>query len=95
MGILRLSHVEIRVPDLELATAYYSEVVGLVETTREAERVFLKCWDEHQHHSVVLTIRTDVRARRDGVQAAGPRRPRSLPAAARGRRHRRQAVCGR
>ena len=54
MGILRLSHVEIRVPDLELATAYYSEVVGLIETAREPERVFMKCWDEHQHHSVVL-----------------------------------------
>jgi catechol 2,3-dioxygenase len=54
MGILRLSHVEIRVPDLELATAYYTEVVGLVETDREPERVFLKCWDEHQHHSTVL-----------------------------------------
>ncbi len=54
MGILRLSHVEIRVPDLELATAYYSEVVGLLETAREPERVFMKCWDEHQHHSVVL-----------------------------------------
>jgi catechol 2,3-dioxygenase len=54
MGILRLSHVEVRVPDLELATAYYSEVVGLIETAREPERVFMKCWDEHQHHSVVL-----------------------------------------
>lgn len=54
MGILRLSHVEIRVPDLELATAYYSEVVGLLETAREGERVFLKGWDEHQHHSVIL-----------------------------------------
>lgn len=54
MGVLRLSHVEIRVPDLELATAYYSEVVGLIETAREDERVFLKGWDEHQHHSVIL-----------------------------------------
>jgi len=55
MSILRLSHVEVRVPDLELATAYYCEVVGMIETARESERVFLKCWDEHQHHSVVLT----------------------------------------
>ncbi len=54
MGILRLSHVEIRVPDLELATAYYTEVLGLLETDREPRRVFLKCWDEHQHHSVIL-----------------------------------------
>jgi catechol 2,3-dioxygenase len=56
MGILRLSHVEIRVPDLELATAYYTEVLGMYETAREPDRVFLKCWDEHQHHSVVLTF---------------------------------------
>ena len=56
MSILRLSHVEIRVPDLELATAYYTEVLGLYETAREPERVFLKCWDEHQHHSVVLSF---------------------------------------
>jgi catechol 2,3-dioxygenase len=54
MGILRLSHIEVRVPDLELATAYYAEVVGLIETDREPERVFMKCWDEQQHHSVVL-----------------------------------------
>ena len=53
-GILRLSHVELRVPDLELATAYYTEVVGLIESDRESERVLLKCWDEHQHHSLIL-----------------------------------------
>src|SRR3712207_7601161 len=40
----------------ELATAYYVEVVGMIETGRDASRVFLKCWDEHQHHSVVLTM---------------------------------------
>lgn len=56
MSILRLSHVELRVPDLELATAYYSEVVGMIETGRDSSRVFLKCWDEHQHHSVILTM---------------------------------------
>ena len=55
MGILRLSHVELRVPDLELAAAYYSEVVGLVETARDGTRIYMKCWDEHQHHSVILT----------------------------------------
>jgi catechol 2,3-dioxygenase len=53
-GILRLSHLELRVPDLELATAYYTEVVGLIETARTSDHVYLKCWDEHQHHSLVL-----------------------------------------
>lgn len=55
MSILRLSHVELRVPDLELAAAYYTEVMGLIETARDPGRVFLKAWDEHQHHSLILT----------------------------------------
>jgi catechol 2,3-dioxygenase len=54
-GILRLSHANVRVPDLQLATAYYAEVVGLVVTRSEPERSFLKGWDEHQHHSLILT----------------------------------------
>jgi catechol 2,3-dioxygenase len=54
LATLRLSHVEIRVPDLELANAYYTEVLGLVETARESSKVWLKCWDEQQHHSVIL-----------------------------------------
>ncbi len=35
--ILRLQHVEIRVPDLELCTAYYTEVLGLIETARDRQ----------------------------------------------------------
>jgi catechol 2,3-dioxygenase len=52
--ILRLQHVEVRTPDLELCAAYYTEVLGLFETTRDGGRIFLKCWDEQEHHSVVL-----------------------------------------
>jgi len=52
--ILRLSHAEVRVPDLHLATAYYAEVVGLVVTRSESDRTFLKGWDEQQHHSLIL-----------------------------------------
>ena len=54
MGILRLSHVDVRVPDLDLAAAYYSEVLGLLEVERTATEVYLKCWDESDHHSVKL-----------------------------------------
>ncbi len=55
MGIFRLGHVEVRVPDLELCAAYYTEVLGLVEVERQGKHVYLKGWDEHDHHSVILT----------------------------------------
>ena len=59
MGILRLSHVDITVPDIDLATAYYTEVMGLSEVERTSDRVFFKCWDEEDHHS--LAVRYDPR----------------------------------
>jgi catechol 2,3-dioxygenase len=66
LGILRLSHLELRVPDLELGAAYYTEVLGLVQIDRELgdgdERVYLKCWDEHDHHSLVLRGQTSAGA---------------------------------
>src|SRR5215472_155016 len=57
LGVLRLSHLELRVLDLELAAAYYTEVVGLVEVGRDEERLYLKCWDEQDHHSLTLCER--------------------------------------
>ena len=54
MGILRLAHVDVVVTDLDLATAYYTEVMGLIEVERDADSVYLKCWDESDHHSLRL-----------------------------------------
>jgi len=54
MGILRLAHVDVVVTDLDLATAYYTEVMGMLETERDADSVYLKCWDEPGHHSLRL-----------------------------------------
>lgn len=63
MGVLRLAHVSISAPDLDLAAAYYTEVLGLemVERTNDdhGDRIFFKCWDERNHHC--LAIRYDPR----------------------------------
>jgi catechol 2,3-dioxygenase len=54
-GVLRPGHVQLRVLDMEAAIKHYTQVLGLWETARDAQgRVFLKAWDEHDHHSVVL-----------------------------------------
>ena len=52
MGILRLAHVDVRTPDLDLSTAYYTEVMGLQQVARTEDTVYLKCWDEEDHHSL-------------------------------------------
>ncbi|MDI9848867.1 catechol 2,3-dioxygenase [Rhodoblastus sp. 17X3] len=55
-GVLRPGHVALRVLDLEAALKHYRDVLGLDVTARDekTKRVFLKAWDEHDHHSVVL-----------------------------------------
>ncbi|HEX9033217.1 MAG TPA: catechol 2,3-dioxygenase [Streptosporangiaceae bacterium] len=55
MGVLRLSHVDITVTDLDLACAYYTKVIGMVEVERSADSAYLKCWDEVDHHSLRLS----------------------------------------
>ncbi len=54
-GVLRPGHAQIRVLDLEEGVRHYRDIMGLVETGRDAQgRVFLKCWDERDHNSVIL-----------------------------------------
>jgi len=54
-GVMRPGHVAIPVREIGSAVKHYTEVLGLIETARDAHgRVFLKAWDEHDHHSVVL-----------------------------------------
>ena len=54
-GVIRPGHVQLRVLDIEAALKHYRDVLGLIETARDPQgRIYLKAWDEHDHHSVVL-----------------------------------------
>jgi len=54
-GVLRPGHAQIRVLDMDAATRFYSDVLGLVETGRDRSgRVYYKAWDERDHNSIVL-----------------------------------------
>jgi catechol 2,3-dioxygenase len=54
-GVLRPGHAQLRVTDLDRAVHFYRDVLGLVETGRDAaDRVYFKTWDERDHNSVIL-----------------------------------------
>jgi catechol 2,3-dioxygenase len=53
--IAHLAHVEILTPKPEASLAFYKEVIGLEETTREGQSVYLRGWGEWHHHSLQLT----------------------------------------
>ena len=54
-GILRPGFVQLRVMDLESAVTHYVDRLGMEEVARgEDGRVYLKTYDEFDHHSIVL-----------------------------------------
>ena len=59
--IVRVAHVELLVDDLEASARFYIDVLGMVESDRTDGAVYLRGWEEHTHHSLVL---------RDGAESA-------------------------
>lgn len=54
-GVMRPGHIQIRVLDIEISRKFYRDVIGLVEMGTDASgRVFFKCWDERDYHSIIL-----------------------------------------
>ena len=54
MSVMRLGFVHIRVTDLEEARNHYSNTLGMNVVHEEPGKLHLKCWDEWDHHSLVL-----------------------------------------
>jgi len=54
-GVLRLSEISIRVTDMKAARVHYVDRLGLHEVMEDSKGlVYLKPWDDHEHHSIVL-----------------------------------------
>ena len=54
-GVMRAGTVQIRVTEMAPALNHYTNIIGLLQTAEGRDgRVYLKAWDEHDHHSVIL-----------------------------------------
>jgi catechol 2,3-dioxygenase len=52
--IVRAAFVELRVTDLEASEAFYAGLLGMVVAARTDDAVYLRAWEERQHHSLIL-----------------------------------------
>lgn len=52
--ILRAAHIEFRVTKMDRAREFYVDLLGFIETAQDAERLYLRGYEEWQHHSLVL-----------------------------------------
>ena len=53
--IAHLAHLEILTPKPDESLAFYKDVLGLWETERAGQSVYLRGWGEWHHHSLQLT----------------------------------------
>lgn len=54
MGIAHLGHFEIRVTDLQKSREFFTEIMGLIESDADDERVYLRAWQDWDHHTLTL-----------------------------------------
>ena len=53
-NVVRLSHVEFIVKDLDASRAFYVDTLGLQVTDEDASTIYLRALEERGHHCMVL-----------------------------------------
>ncbi len=53
--IAHLGHVELFTPRPEASLHFFVDVMGLSESGRQADSVYLRGWDDYEHHTLKLT----------------------------------------
>jgi len=53
--VAHLAHVEMLTPKLEESTQFFVDIMGMVESGRQGDSVYLRGWDDYEHHSLQLT----------------------------------------
>jgi catechol 2,3-dioxygenase len=68
--IAHLGHVELLTPDLDASTWFFTEILGLTESGREGDSVFLRTFDDYERTSLVLTAHQTSGVRRMALRAS-------------------------
>jgi catechol-2,3-dioxygenase len=53
--VAQLAHVELLTPDLEGTLHFFKDLLGVQETERQAQSVYLRGYEEQYHHSLKVT----------------------------------------
>ena len=53
--LAHLAHVEILTPKPDESLNFFVNVMGMTETARRGESVYLRGWDDYEHHTLKLT----------------------------------------
>jgi catechol 2,3-dioxygenase len=55
MDVAHLAHLEVLTPKLEESLHFFVDVLGMTESGRRGESVYLRAWDDYERYSLKLT----------------------------------------
>ncbi len=70
LDIAHLGHVELLTDKPEASLAFFVDVLGLTESGREGDSVYLRGWDDYEFHSLKLTASRTTGVAHIGYRAA-------------------------
>ncbi|CNE97696.1 3%2C4-dihydroxyphenylacetate 2%2C3-dioxygenase [Mycobacterium tuberculosis] len=83
--IAHVAHVELLTPEPEKSLWFFTRIMGLTEVGAEGDSVYLRTWDDYEHHTLKLTAHATSGIRRTGLRASSQealdRRVRAIEAA--------------
>ena len=53
--VAHIGHIELLTPRLDASLGFFTSVVGLHETARSGDSVYLRAWGDYEHHTLKLT----------------------------------------
>ena len=53
--VAHIGHIELLTPRPDASLAFFTSVVGLHETARSGDSVYLRAWGDYEHHTLKLT----------------------------------------
>src|SRR5215475_6469969 len=68
--IAHLGHAELLTPEPDKSLWFFTEVLGLTQNGASGDSVYLRTWDDYEHHSLKLTAAATSGIRRTGMRAA-------------------------
>ena len=77
--LAHLAHVELLTPKPEESLRFFIDVFGLTESGRQGQSVYLRGWDDYEHHTLKLT---EAQGRRHGPLRLPRHQPRGAASTA-------------
>ncbi|MGN6676884.1 MAG: VOC family protein, partial [Streptosporangiaceae bacterium] len=68
--VAHLGHAELLTPEPERSLWFFTEVLGLTENGSAGSSVYLRTWDDYEHHSLKLTAAATSGLGRTGLRAS-------------------------